>query len=285
MPSLQERINNIINDIEKKNLTIEKKTQWIRKKEESIKNSSNQNDIYSLRIQIEILQDDINRLKNEIRLNNSKLDELKAEQAIQEEKARSRNIKPILEFLAKYKEMVSNYYLKGINEYFEAKKIYHDKCKKLQDDFYNKHKMSYTKQEEIHRQYAREFGKVRGFTEYYPNPNYDSNNRWSKKELTRHVTGSAEYAKNFFKDDLQSSIDYLNRVLDKDCDAKYDRLVSDVVNYIGKITDASDLSVGEKGELNGIIIGEKGRVHVHTESAGGYNIQCFHYRTYINYIN
>lgn len=51
---------------------------------------------------------------------------------------------------------------------------------------------------------------------------------------------------------------------------------------VGEITDASGLSVGSKQDLNGFIVGTRGTAKVQTIGAGGYNIQCFHFRTLIN---
>lgn len=60
---------------------------------------------------------------------------------------------------------------------------------------------------------------------------------------------------------------------------KYIDLVNRVTKLVGKIQDANNLSIGnQNGELNGIIIGTNGRVRIETISAGGYNIQRFHYR-------
>ena len=53
---------------------------------------------------------------------------------------------------------------------------------------------------------------------------------------------------------------------------------------VGTITDARGLYVGNKGELNGIVIGDRGRARIETIGAGGYNIQCFHFRTLIHEI-
>ena len=39
---------------------------------------------------------------------------------------------------------------------------------------------------------------------------------------------------------------------------------------------------GKDSSVNGIIIGEKGKAKVQTFSAGGWNIQCFHYRTRVD---
>ena len=75
--------------------------------------------------------------------------------------------------------------------------------------------------------------------------------------------------------------DKCNKELDKDIESLYWDLVDRVTEQVGEIIDASDLSIGAKGNLNGIIAGTKGKVYVETIPAGGYNIQRFHYRTII----
>ena len=54
------------------------------------------------------------------------------------------------------------------------------------------------------------------------------------------------------------------------------------IKVIGKIIDASDLRVGPKGELEGIVEGEKGKVRVETVGAGGHTVQRFHFRTLVH---
>ena len=51
-----------------------------------------------------------------------------------------------------------------------------------------------------------------------------------------------------------------------------------IYNRVGKVLDATNLYIGSDGNINGCIIGEKGQVNVNTILAGGYNIQCLHYR-------
>lgn len=63
-------------------------------------------------------------------------------------------------------------------------------------------------------------------------------------------------------------------------------LIERVTKVTGVITDASMLHIGDKnGELNGYIIGELGKAYIETIGAGGYNIQCFHYRVLVKKIN
>lgn len=62
---------------------------------------------------------------------------------------------------------------------------------------------------------------------------------------------------------------------------KYGRIISEIISAVGQITDAGNLTIGMNGELNGFVVGDKGRASVRTIDAGGYNIQCYHFRTLI----
>lgn len=74
----------------------------------------------------------------------------------------------------------------------------------------------------------------------------------------------------------------LNELLDKELIAKRDNLIARTEAKIGKILDASNLEIGYTGELEGIIVGENGKARIETIGAGGYNIQCYHYRMLIH---
>lgn len=77
----------------------------------------------------------------------------------------------------------------------------------------------------------------------------------------------------------------LDQHLQIEAENKYDNIVNRAVEITGKILDATDLSIGSTGELNGIIVGKNGKAKIETIGAGGYNIQCFHFRTLIHKIN
>ena len=58
-------------------------------------------------------------------------------------------------------------------------------------------------------------------------------------------------------------------------------IIYKVKEKIGKVTDTGNLYIGNDGNINGRIIGEKGTCYLETILAGGYNIQCLHYRVLI----
>jgi hypothetical protein len=66
----------------------------------------------------------------------------------------------------------------------------------------------------------------------------------------------------------------------KDMERKKLALIAKVEEKVGKIVEV-DLHVGSNREPNGLVVGTNGKVVLDTISAGGYNIQCFHYRTLI----
>lgn len=75
----------------------------------------------------------------------------------------------------------------------------------------------------------------------------------------------------------------LDKILAQDKLAKYYDLCNRISDIVGEITDASNLSIGHQhGEINGIVVGTKGKAKVETIGAGGYNIQCFHFRVLVH---
>ena len=75
------------------------------------------------------------------------------------------------------------------------------------------------------------------------------------------------------------------QVLEKEIESEKNNkrvlFVSRVKEITGTITDATNLSIGGNGEINGLVIGEKGKAKVETISAGGWNIQCWHFRVLV----
>jgi len=76
----------------------------------------------------------------------------------------------------------------------------------------------------------------------------------------------------------------IDTLLDKEVDRKREALITRVEKKAGRIIDASGLRVGDDGEINGRIKGEENTVNINTITAGGYNIQCLHYRLLVKVI-
>ena len=51
---------------------------------------------------------------------------------------------------------------------------------------------------------------------------------------------------------------------------------------VGKLEDIQFGTIGMNGEFNGTVRGERGIANIRTIMAGGYNIQCLHYRVLVN---
>lgn len=75
--------------------------------------------------------------------------------------------------------------------------------------------------------------------------------------------------------------EYISKQVKKDRVNKEKALIKRVIKITGEITDAKYLKVGVNGELNGFIIGTEGKANIETIFAGGYNIQCLHFRVLV----
>lgn len=77
----------------------------------------------------------------------------------------------------------------------------------------------------------------------------------------------------------------LLKIIEKEAATKEKTLIARVNKEVGSIIKALSLKVGVNGELNGTIKCENGTCKIETIYAGGYNIQCLHYRVLVHKIN
>lgn len=180
-----------------------------------------------------------------------------------DEKAASRNVAVILEFLEGWKERSRQFYADSFTRYMEAKKEYLEKDAAYTEWFNGaRHNdLDRKRKEDEYHTIRKQFNEAWAF-------------------LTPYLTRRQDKATHRFE--VVLAVDKLNKDLDIEADQKYDFIIERTNAIVGEITDASGLSVGAKGDLNGYIIGKNGRAKVQTIGAGGYNIQCFHFRTLIN---
>ena len=185
------------------------------------------------------------------------LEDYKAKLVAETEKANSRDIKIIVDFIENWKALCRDYYLVKLPRYVKAKEEWYTKSSE-HADWWNKGGWNDPNKKEIekaYREYTRSFREIWGGFENY-------------------VIGR----RGAYEIDMEK----LNRELDQEGNRKYDFIVERTNEIVGTITDAKHLRIGDKGDLNGFIVGTRGTAKVETISAGGYNIQCFHFRTLIH---
>ena len=109
----------------------------------------------------------------------------------------------------------------------------------------------------------------------------DNRSQYSEKDYKKELEKFDKVT--FYLMDMHPSwrIEELEKLLEEEKLKKLIDLTKRVNKICGKITNADDLLIGNRGDINGIIIGEKGKAEVRTIEAGGYNIQCFHFRVLI----
>ena len=118
-------------------------------------------------------------------------------------------------------------------------------------------------------------------TQYYKSPSGRECSISSSLQVRQH------FAYKYNKSTLVMVTDKwydLDKEIEKEAERKYKKLISTVEKKSGKIIDARGLKIGNNLDLNGTIVGEDATVRVETISAGGYNVQCFHYRIKVTVI-
>lgn len=210
------------------------------------------------------------------------LETLKKDLQINIEKANSRNVQVIIDFLQRWKERVYEFYKKDLTQYFQEKlslKILYNEYSKL--SYSQKYELG--ENTEYHKARNNLYCKLNGYKErkFFIN-------RWGKEDYhdVKIKEGEWEHLKGYVGkfDNLDECLKELDKELDREKDRKYDFIIERVNKIVGQITDAQNLKISGDGELNGIIYGIRGKASVETVGCAGYNVQCYHFRCYIKEI-
>lgn len=193
----------------------------------------------------------------------------------------NRDLEEARESLKKYQEELIKTGQKEQSRNVPAITEFLDKWYEMNVEFYKEQKIAYEEAKQIDRQKSSEY------TEWF-----NSERKHQPIEVIKQVEKERRAYNKQFKEDWthvtqfdHGDLDWettMKKDLKKEYDRKYDFIIERTNEIVGTITDASGLRVGSKGDLNGLIKGTDGIASVQTIGAGGYNIQCFHFRTLIN---
>lgn len=214
---------------------------------------------FDLAYSIENANDSIESAQKALSELQKKLEAYQSEMAIIIEKENSRDIKVILEFLEGWKEQVKKYYERHVGDWIVTLQKYYEEdhkfCEWLDNNWSARKDKELMKKMEAPRKEAKSDHAMFNYLDRY-------------MERT-----CGEYHLN---------MELLQKDLDEEANMKYDFIVEKTNRIVGQITDASNISIGDKGDMNGFIIGTRGKAKVQTIGAGGWNIQCYHFRTLIH---
>lgn len=264
-----EFIQNRLNGAEDKLVKLEKKLERILKAEES--DYEDNNPYYYTASDKKYTLRDIDDCKKSIQ-------KYKEQLATEVEKNNSRNVQIIIDFLNGWRDKVYSMYEKAMNSYYEEANNVKELCNKY-------YPIQYT---EEGKQIKKEYEEARLSLHRKVNGTYELKsytNPWNGRQEKSRVKvedGCWEFIRQYIdRGDRKDAFDKLSKDLEQEWKRKYDFIIERTNKIVGEIIDASDLRV-TNGELNGIIIGNRGKAKVQTIGCGGWNIQVYHFRTRID---
>jgi hypothetical protein len=298
--TLKEKIKNTEDKINKLNSTLERHRNQLTKKSTLLieKGIDLQNynkydkkkideDTYWQLCEYEREQEDIDNNLKKIRIATKTLEELneKLENQLAKDKEYDDIIPESLNiFLNNWKKGCIEYYTNLANEYLEVVLKEYEITKEELELLTEKCYISKLGTYKMVRMYTDEeinkiLSNISDKNDYYIK--YSIKERHKRDFINKHMKGDMVVVLKITESDIINH-DKLEKIVSYDVKVKREMFIDKIMAVIGTIKDLSGLKIGANGELNGIAIGVKCNAKVETIIAGGYNIQCEHFRVLVN---
>lgn len=198
-------------------------------------------------------ESDIRYTEKDILAAKHQLEQYQAQLREEQDKAASRNVPVITEFLNQWEQRSIEYFLEQKKAYDEVYPKYHEELKSIQNKRFDYSSTTPEERKEL---------------------------RKKETELSRKFNEDWAHVKQFFASSLSWEA-AMRKALAAEKIAKYDDFLNRIIAITGTIEDASGLYIGLKGDINGFVSGNKGSAEVQTIGAGGYAVQRYHFRTLV----
>lgn len=198
-------------------------------------------------------------------------------------------IKVLWDFLTEWEIKTISWYNRNAELYFELKSNFEEAWFEAKTKWLNNNPKPDETDRAAYRMWDRQ---LYYYSEEFQKRYYSQVDTLTKNliRFTGNYDGSG-YGAKYRITGYQFDTEQLNKIIVEEKKRKYEDLVNRVTQVTGTIQDVSNLTIGnQNGELNGYVIGEKGKAQVETISAGGYNQntivnskhgQKFHFRVLV----
>lgn len=192
-------------------------------------------------------------------------------------------------FLENWKQKCIGFYVDLANRYIELKsksykeyEITREELEQLKKKEYNKNIFKYELVKRFTDEEIKNILQSELTEDNREQLQKDIKNRYIETFINSHFSSDMYVLTQIVKDGKYINMDTLNEILDRDVKEKKEMFVSRIKEVIGEIKDLTGLEIGDNGDINGIAKGVKSNAMVKTITAGGYNIQCYHFRVLVN---
>lgn len=187
----------------------------------------------------------------------------------------------IKDFLEQWKSMAFEWHVKKLDDYREFRLKLQQERDEAIISFVKSNPVEYSRyleNGEIHSYYSDLINiRGRGLEEHMKGLMLD----WkSIKQREKDFAGGVVLHLNDIRDEVER-LNWLDKTLEQSKNSKMLDLIQRISKSVGEITDASNLEISDSGNINGYVIGDSGEAWLETITAGGWNVQCWHYRTIV----
>jgi hypothetical protein len=256
-------------------------------------------EIYERNFKISSLLDSLYKLRELEKVR----DNWKVKYDIQVNKESITKIQVLVDFLNEWKELAYNWYVENCKYAVKVMNNFHTKAYNFLNDNYDWSNLGYREKYDMVKEVRKDFNQamyesfgtrsryyssyvdekdilkaknVSSFTQEIMSVCFENQDNESYGQCFGYSENKGQFVLRGIDEEL------LKKTLEKEAQAKYEDLCNRISAVVGEIEDVSNLNIARDGQLNGIVEGTKGSAKVETIGAGGYNIQCFHYRTLVH---